>query len=124
MQKLCSVLVFILSLIAFNNSIASVNKVLEGENDTITVSFKVKGKLACKNTIESLVSSKQGVLSASWNAATEIITVQFIPAVIVLSDLHSAIAVGGYDTSELRTKDTFYSALPAECKYTRDPITE
>jgi copper chaperone CopZ len=95
-----------------------------GSNDTITVSFKVNGTAACESNIEAALTSQAGVISANWNSSDKQITVIFKTAQIKTSDLHSFLAMAGYDTSELRAKQNIYDALPASCKYTREAETE
>ena len=93
-------------------------------NDTLTVSFKVKGTSSCKASIEQSLTSQTGVVSASWDANSSQITVTFLPAKIQQADLYTYLAVAGYDNAELRAKQPAYDALPSGCKYTRDPETE
>lgn len=95
-----------------------------GTNDTITVTFKVNGTASCESNIESALTSQTGIISATWNSSTKQMTIVFKSLNIKTSDLHSILALAGYDTSELRAKQNIYDALPASCKYTRDPETE
>jgi hypothetical protein len=95
-----------------------------GSNDTITVSFKVNGTASCESNIEAALTSQTGIISANWNSSTKLMTVVFKSLNIKTSDLHSLLAIAGYDTSELRAKQNVYDALPTSCKYTRDPETE
>lgn len=95
-----------------------------GANDTITISFKVNGTAACESNIETALTSQAGVISATWNSSNKQMTVVFKTAQVKTSDLHSFLAMAGYDTSELRAKQGVYDALPASCKYTREAETE
>lgn len=117
MKKSLFILIFFLGTIC-NYSYAG------GTNDTLNTSFKVNGNAACKASIESALSGKDGVISVSWDATTKMITVKHVVAKIPATDLHSYLAMAGYDTSELRAKPVKYDALSQECKYVRDPETE
>jgi periplasmic mercuric ion binding protein len=121
--------VIFLTLFLFNSNCIignSINKVkTTGENnDTLTVTFRVNGNSACKTSIETALTSQAGVISAIWNTSTKQITVIFKSIQIKASDLHSYLAIAGYDTAELRAKQGVYDALPSNCKYTRDPESE
>lgn len=100
------------------------NKIKDGQSDTLTVSFKVNGNATCKSAIESLLTTQAGVISASWETTSKIITVVFKSSQLKTSDLYSLLAMAGYDNAELRSKQAAYDALSAECKYTREAETE
>ena len=91
--------------------------------DTVTKSFAVAGKGACKSSIEGALTTNAGVLSASWDSTTQIITVTFIKHIIKKTHLHRLLASAGYDNANARAKDDIYAALPAACQYTRLPVT-
>ena len=90
--------------------------------DTITKSFTVAGRGACKSSIEGILTSQSGVLSASWDSTAQSITVTFVKHIIKKTQLHRLLAQAGYDNANARAKDAVYSALPAACQYTRLPI--
>ena len=92
--------------------------------DTTTISFPVNGNAACKANIESALTVKTGVVSASWDAASKTITVKYLTSALDKTDLYSWLALAGYDSHELRAKKAAYDALSADCQYTRDPETE
>ena len=92
--------------------------------DTLTATFRVNGNPPCKANIEATVTAKAGVLSAEWDATSKDLTVTYVEATIPLRGIHSALAMAGYDTSLLRAKQYAYDALPTDCIYQRDPITE
>ncbi len=117
MKKIFIILTIFLGAI-FNYTYAG------GTNDTLNTSFRVNGNAACKADIEASLSGKDGVISVSWDATTKTITVKHVIAKIPATDLHSYLAMAGYDTSELRAKPAKYDALSQECKYARDPETE
>lgn len=100
------------------------NQIKDGQNDTLTVTFKVNGNASCKTSIESILTSQAGIISATWDATSKIITVVFNSTQIKTSDLYSLLALAGYDNAELRSKQSAYDALSAECKYTREAETE
>ena len=85
-----------------------------------TVSFKVNGTAACEAQIETLITSLEGVTSATWDATTKIITIVFENETIKKDRFFVALAQGGYDNQELHAKKGNYDALPAACKYTRE----
>ena len=95
--------------------------IVGGANDTLTATFKVNGNGVNKNDIESILSGKTGIISATWEASSKSVTIKYLSAKVKLSDLHSYFALAGYDTSELRAKQSAYDALPPDKKYTRDP---
>ena len=96
----------------------------DGANDTLTVSFRVNGNAACEANIEGALTSHTGIVSANWTSSTKMMTVKFLTASLQTSDLHTFLALAGYDTAELRAKQPAYDALDEACKYTRDPETE
>src|ERR1035437_8139619 len=63
--------------------------------DTVTKSFAVAGKGACKSSIEGALTTNAGVLSASWDSTTQIITVTFIKHIIKKTHLHRLLASAG-----------------------------
>src|SRR3974377_923458 len=79
-----------------------------GVHDTLTATFKVNGNGTCKTAIESVVSTIAGVLSVSWDAVSKNITVKYLTSKVQVSDLHSGLALAGYDTAVLRAKQAAY----------------
>ena len=116
MKKFLFIAVLFLSIL-INNSYAS-------SGDTTYATFRVNGNATCKSNIESAINTKTGVLSASWDASTKTITVNYVASQVQLSDLYTSIAVAGYDTAVIRAKQVEYDALSSDCKYTRDPVTD
>lgn len=112
MKNLISILVFALCLFGF--SFAS-NASVE------TISFKVSGTAACEAQIESIITNVVGVSSASWDATTQIITITFETETVRKDRFFVVLAEGGYDNQELHAKKANYDALPAACKYVRNP---
>ena len=93
-------------------------------NDTLTTSFKVNGTLQSKAAIESALTSKPGVISATWEVSTKQVTVKYLSPQLQKTDLYTYVALAGFDTDELKAKKEKYDALPNEHKYVRDPETE
>lgn len=110
-------------LFAFYNSSANI-KFSDTTNDTLTATFKVNGLQACKSNIESLLTSQAGVISAVWNSQTKNVVVVYKSSIVKVSEFYTILGVAGYDSSELRAKQSAYDALSNECKYVREPETE
>lgn len=85
-----------------------------------TTSFKVNGTAACEAQIETLITSLDGVTSATWDATTKIITIIFDNETIKKDRFYVTLAEGGYDNQELHAKKAHYDELPAACKYVRE----
>jgi hypothetical protein len=88
-------------------------------SDTVTKSFAVAGNGACKSSIEGLLTSNAGVLSASWDSVAQAVTVTFVWKTIHRTQLSRILAQAGYDNANARARDSAYAALPAACQYTR-----
>lgn len=89
-----------------------------------TISFSVNGNAACKSQIETIITSIDGVVSATWNASTKIITIEFNTELVRKDRFFLELAEGGYDNQELRAKNAKYDLLSADCKYNREPEKE
>lgn len=48
----------------YNAKAHSIIKIIDANNDTLSVTFKVNGLQACRSNIESLLTSQTGVISA------------------------------------------------------------
>jgi hypothetical protein len=119
------VAVFFISVMSAGNKpeLTKSNVLMLG-GDTVTKSFAVSGNGTCKSTIESVVTSNAGVISASWDSTAQVITVTFVYSTIKKSQLCRALAGAGYDNAQVRTKDAIYATLPAACQYIRTPPTQ
>jgi hypothetical protein len=127
MKKIVNSLSIILFLFLFNSLNAkSIIKIkpFDANNDTLTVTFKVNGNPVCESNIESVLNTQNGIISANWNSQSKLMTVVFKSNIIKNSDLYTILALAGYDSSELRAKQSAYDSLSNECKYSRDPETE
>ncbi len=112
MKNLISILGLSIFLFSFSfTSMASVE----------TITFKVNGTAACEAQIENLITSVVGVSSASWDATSQIITITFETETVRKDRFYIVLAEGGYDNQELHAKKANYDALPAACKYVRNP---
>lgn len=93
-------------------------------NDTLSTSFRVNGTPLSKSAIETSLTSKPGVISATWEVSTKQVTVKYLSPQLQKTDLYAYVALAGFDTQELRAKNDKYNALPSDHRYTRDPETE
>jgi mercuric ion binding protein len=85
-----------------------------------TAVFKVYGNCQmCKQTIESSLKKKDGVLKKNWNMDTQMMTVTYDPAKTSLKKIQQNIADVGYDNDFAKAKDETYNSLRGCCKYER-----
>ncbi|MBN2167025.1 MAG: cation transporter [Marinilabiliaceae bacterium] len=73
----------------------------------------------CKNNIENVAKSVQGVTFALWNVDKKELTVLLNSESIDVNLIHNAIAKVGYDTDKVKADDAVYAKLPECCKYDR-----
>ncbi|MDR1380572.1 MAG: efflux RND transporter periplasmic adaptor subunit [Tannerella sp.] len=71
----------------------------------------------CRERIENAAKSVSGVSSASWDAATLRLHLDFDPAQTDGDEIGRAVAKAGHDTDRYRAGDSTYDALPECCKY-------
>ena len=82
--------------------------------------FKVYGNCGmCKKTIEGSLSKQDGIVEASWDSETKIMTVSYQEAHITLDQIKKKIAKSGYDTEEFRAEKEVYESLHKCCQYDR-----
>lgn len=80
--------------------------------------FEVQGLCEmCKERIESAAKSVRGVVSATWEASTKEIHIDFDGTVTSIDAIRKAIAASGHDNGKYRAPDDVYSSLPACCLY-------
>lgn len=85
-----------------------------------TETFKVYGNCEmCKETIETALKKKDGILSKSWSPETKMITVTYDESKIKLADIKKKIADVGYDSDSVRASDAVYNGLHKCCRYDR-----
>lgn len=83
--------------------------------------FSVKGECGmCKERIENS-ALKTGATSASWDAATQKLQVQFDPAKITANQILENIAAVGHDNERFTATAETYRNLPSCCHYEREP---
>lgn len=94
----------------------------QASNKTDTI--KVWGECGmCKNRIEKALKL-DGIIKASWNEDTKMLTVEYNAAKIANTDIQKKVAAVGHDTELFRADDKVYSKLPGCCKYDRKPNTD
>ena len=71
----------------------------------------------CKERIETAAKSVDGVLSASWEAETRLLSLRFDAAKTSGDEIARAVAAAGHDTETHRSDGATYNALPDCCKY-------
>lgn len=86
-----------------------------------TISFGVRGNCSmCKETIETAAKSVNGVFSANWNVDKKNISLSFNSGKTNENEIHSAIALSGYDTEKVKGNISAYNKLPKCCLYSRE----
>lgn len=72
------------------------------------------------NSIEKAASSVAGITSASYNEATNELTLKYnVFKKEAVDAVHRKIAAAGFDTEQYRASDAAYEKLPACCRYQR-----
>ncbi|HPT21652.1 MAG TPA: heavy-metal-associated domain-containing protein [Bacteroidales bacterium] len=88
-------------------------------SSTKTESFKVWGKCdMCKARIEKTVKA-EGVISGSWDAKTQMLTVTYDSLKTSKDVLSKKLASVGHDTEKYKAADDVYAKLPGCCHYER-----
>jgi len=86
-----------------------------------SISFGVRGNCSmCKETIETAAKSVNGVFNANWNVDNKNISLSFDPGKTNENEIHSAIALSGYDTEKVKGNISAYNKLPKCCLYSRE----
>ncbi len=86
---------------------------------TKTETIKVWGNCAlCQARIEK-AAKIEGVIKASWNKDTKLLTMIYNPSKVTSDDVQRKIANAGHDTEKFKANDKIYNRLPECCKYTR-----
>jgi len=100
-----------------NTCLPSTAKVMH----TVTDSFAVSGNCGmCKKTIESALTGVDGIISATWNKESKMLTVHYNPHSISINSMKQKIADVGYDTDTIKAKKETYDGLPGCCQYERE----
>ncbi len=88
-----------------------------------TVIFKVYGNCTiCKKRIEEAAKNK-GVVSASWDIQSKMLTLQYDPGAVSEEKMHQKIANAGHDTEMKKADDEVYNKLPECCLYRKQDGT-
>lgn len=83
-----------------------------------SASFKVYGSCpACKNRIESVLRSLNGVNSSSWDITTQKVIIDYEYELITIKRIHQAITAIGYNTEDYKTTSEAYNSLPKSCRH-------
>lgn len=83
----------------------------------VTASIKVYGNCGmCKERIERALEYK-GIKKATWDQATKILQVIYVPAKINEQRICELVAAAGHDTDAVKAKDEVYAELPFCCLY-------
>jgi Cu(I)/Ag(I) efflux system membrane fusion protein len=71
----------------------------------------------CTERIEKAAKSVSGVKTATWDAKTQKIHVEFDSMKTDLGTIQKAIAKAGHDTEKYKADDKTYESLPKCCHY-------
>jgi Cu(I)/Ag(I) efflux system membrane fusion protein len=71
----------------------------------------------CKTRIEKAAKDVKGVISASWEAKTKQLQLNYDAAQVTVDDISKAVAKSGHDTDKHKADDKRYDGLPGCCKY-------
>lgn len=83
--------------------------------------FWVRGNCEmCKQTIETALTSVDGVSSAEYNLENNMASVAFDSAKVDEKKLSQAVANAGYDTKGFKASQAAYQELPKCCKKPED----
>jgi copper chaperone CopZ len=83
-----------------------------------THSLKVYGACGmCEERIESTALNTMGVIEASWEADSKLLTVSTDRGTFDEISLHLSITAAGHDTDEFKADDNVYETLPECCQY-------
>lgn len=84
-----------------------------------TFSIPVAGNCGmCKTRIETAAKSA-GAAMATWDAKTQLLTVNMCPTETTVDDIKTSIANVGHDVDGISASDDVYEKLPGCCLYTR-----
>lgn len=84
-----------------------------------TTVFVVSGNCGmCKNRIEK-AATVAGVVSATWNAEDQKLTVVYDPQKVKIEAIQAKVAAAGHDTETVKATDKAYKALHGCCQYDR-----
>ncbi len=82
--------------------------------------FTVKGNCElCKARIETAAKKVNGVKTAMWDQKTQMIHLEYNPAMTSPKKVMQAIAKVGHDAGQVKATSATYKALPSCCQYKR-----
>ena len=82
------------------------------------LSVRVSGNCEmCKERIEKIAKSIEGISSAEWSITTKLLTVNFDENKTNSDKIQRAIANAGHDTEKFKAPDEVYKKLPECCLY-------
>lgn len=85
-----------------------------------TEKISVNGKCdMCKNRIETVVKSIDGVESANWDVKFKKLEVTYDDSKITSTQIQTSLAMAGHDTELFSASNKRYSQLPGCCQYLR-----
>jgi hypothetical protein len=85
-----------------------------------TTSIRLYGNVNCKDSLETIAKTFEGITSASYNGTSGRMLIHFSGE--FNKDLFVFhFASKGYDAENVRAKDVLYNLLPDACKYSRKP---
>ena len=83
--------------------------------------FWVRGNCSmCEKTIESAITSIDGVTSAEWDRDTKMVKVEFVSSKTNESEIKKAAPAAGHETKEIEANSEAYKNLPMCCKKRED----
>ncbi len=88
--------------------------------DTVTIETPTTQCGMCKKTIESNLSSVDGVNSVTVDIINYQTVIQYNPNRVSLADIELAIAKSGYQANGKKADSTVYGNLPKCCRLTKD----
>ncbi|PHN01873.1 heavy-metal-associated domain-containing protein [Flavilitoribacter nigricans] len=81
-------------------------------------SLKVAGNCnRCKDRIESKLRPIEGIYSAEWDLASQILKIQYDHEIITVEAIKMIVLKLGHDIDGALAPDTAYKKLPLSCRY-------
>lgn len=85
---------------------------------TVKTIFNVNGKCEmCETRIEKTAKGVAGVVSATWNQKTKMLTLIYDDTKTSPAKVQQALVKVGHDAGKMKASAKAYSSLPACCKY-------
>jgi outer membrane receptor for ferrienterochelin and colicins len=94
-------------------------------SQTKTYTTKVSGACGmCQDRIQTAALNTIGVISAKWDASSQLLTITHEVGLFDEMELHQNVAGQGHDTEKIKADDKIYSGLPLCCLYREDNTPE